>query len=337
MTRAGVATPVERPERHPSSVVALAGGVGAARFLRGLIRVLPASDVTVVVNTGDDRCFYGAHVSPDLDIVTYTLSGHVDPERGYGLRGDSFALVDALGALGHETWFRLGDRDFATCQHRSLRLREGAGLAEITDELRRAFGVESPILPMSDDPCPTFVELKDGTRAHFEEYLVRDGSPDDVASVDLSAAQRAEPGPGVLEAIRGARTLLLCPSNPVVSIGPIRAVRGVEAELERRADAVAVSPIVGGRPVKGPADRLLRAQGTEVSARGVAGLYAGIASGMVIDEADAQQTGDIESLGLRVRALDTLMTNPTIARGVAEAALSLSAAPSRSGRTGERA
>jgi LPPG:FO 2-phospho-L-lactate transferase len=305
-------------------VLALAGGVGAARFLSGLTRALPARDVTAVVNTGDDRHFYGCHVSPDLDIVTYTLSGQVDPDRGYGLLGDSFALIDALGALGHETWFRLGDRDFATCHHRTLRLRGGAGLAEVTDEIRRAFGVETRILPMSDDLCPTIVELNDGTRVHFEEYLVRDGAPDEVRAVDLSAARRARPGPGVLAALADARAILLCPSNPVVSIGPILALPGLrEAMLSSRAPIVAVSPIVGGAPVKGPADRLLRGIGVEVSARGVASLYSDLIGGFVLDQRDAEQAREIEAMGLRVRVLDTLMRDTAAAARLAEAALAL--------------
>ena len=272
------------------SWVALAGGVGAARLLRGLALVVPPEDVVAVVNTGDDREFYGVHVSPDLDIVTYTLADRVDPERGYGLAGDAFALVDALARFGHETWFRLGDRDFATCLHRTLRLRAGLGLAAITDEIRRALGVRARLLPMSEDPCPTFVELGAGRRVHFEEYLVRDGAPDEVTAVDLGAAQRARAAPGVLEAIAGAEGVLICPSNPVVSIGPILALPGVREALARtRAPVVAISPIVGGAPVKGPAAQLLRGIGAEVSARGVAALYRGVARGFVLDERDAAQ------------------------------------------------
>lgn len=309
-------------------VVALAGGVGAARFLRGLVRVAPPECVTAIVNTGDDRHFYGVHVSPDLDIVTYTLAGRVDAERGYGLSGDSFQLIEALGELGHETWFRLGDRDFATCHHRTLRLAAGAGLCEVTDELRRRFRVETRILPMSDDPCPTLVELGGGRRIHFEEYLVRDGAPSDVEDVDLSAAQGATPAPGVLEAIREAGTLLVCPSNPVVSIGPILAVPGVrEAIAESRAPVIAVSPIVGGKPVKGPADSLLRGIGAEVSARGVAALYADWVDGFVIDERDAREAADIEALGLRCVTTDTIMRDAEASARVASAALDLAARP----------
>lgn len=310
--------------RAASPVVALAGGVGAARFLRGLVRVVAPEEITTIVNTGDDREFYGVHVSPDLDIVTYTLAGRVDRKRGFGLEGDSFAVVEALADLGHEPWFRLGDRDFATCQHRTLRLREGAGLSAVTDEIRRAFGVGVRILPMSEAPCPTIVERRGGRRVHFEEYMVRDGAPDDVEGVDLSAAHRAKPGPGVLEALASASAILVCPSNPVVSIGPILAVPRVrEALVASKAKVVAVSPIVGGAPIKGPADRLLRGLGVEVSARGVASFYSEWIDGFVIDERDAGQVGDVEALDLETRVLDTLMRDAGIAARVAEAALSL--------------
>ncbi|MCP3984945.1 MAG: 2-phospho-L-lactate transferase [bacterium] len=308
-------------------LVALAGGVGAARFLRGLVRVVDPAELTVVINTGDDREFYGVHVSPDLDIVIYTLAGRVDQEKGYGLEGDRFSVVDALADLGHETWFRLGDLDLATALHRSLRLREGAGLAEITNEITRAYGVGVRVLPMSEDPAPTFVELSDGSRAHFEEYLARDGAPDDVAGVDLTAAEAARPGPGVLEAIRDAEVILVCPSNPVVSIGPILAVAGVRAAIdEGDAPVVGISPIISGAPVKGPADRLLRGIGVEVSARGVAGHYADFLDGIVIDQRDAALRTDVEALGIACAVTETWMRSPEIAASLAKTSLDLAAA-----------
>jgi LPPG:FO 2-phospho-L-lactate transferase len=314
-------TPVHRAAHR---IVALAGGVGAARFLAGLVHAVPPEDVAVIVNTGDDMRFYGVHVSPDVDIVIYTLASLVDRARGYGLAGDTTAVIDALGALGHETWFRLGDRDFAHCHHRTLRLAQGAGLGEIADELRRAFGVASRILVMSEDPCPTNVVLTGGSCVHFEEYLARDGAPDDVAGVDLSAARRARPGPGVLDAIAGAEAILFCPSNPIVSIGPILAVPGIrEAILAARAPVVAISPIIGGAPVKGPADRLLRGLGHEVSARGVAALYGELLDGYVLDTRDAAQTRDVEAQGVRARAVETLMRTPDIAAELARATLAL--------------
>jgi LPPG:FO 2-phospho-L-lactate transferase len=302
----------------------LAGGVGAARLLRGLVEVVPAETLCAVVNTGDDHEFYGVHVSPDLDIVTYTLADRVDREKGYGLAGDGFAVVDALARFGHETWFRLGDRDLATCLHRTIRLREGRGLAAVTDEIRSALGVRSRLLPMSEEPCPTYVELAGGRRLHFEEYLARDGAPDEVRAVDLGAAARARPAPGVLEAIAGADSILICPSNPVVSIGPILAVAGIRDALRGApAPVVAVSPIVGGAPVKGPADRLLRGISAEVSARGVAALYRDVARGFVLDVRDAEQADDVAALGLVPRVVDTLMTDLGRAAQLAEAALAL--------------
>jgi len=305
-------------------IAALCGGVGAARFLRGLARAVDPRAITAIVNTGDDRDFYGVHVSPDLDIVTYTLAGRVDERRGYGLAGDSYEMVDALGALGHECWFRLGDRDFANSQHRTLRLRAGVGLARVADELRERYGVATRILPMSEDPCPTIVELEGGRRAHFEEYLARDGAPDEVTGVDLSAARRARPGPGVLETLREARAILVCPSNPIVSIGPILALPALrDAVLQSRAPVVAVSPIVGGAPVKGPADRLMRGVGAEVSARGVAELYRGLIDGMLIDERDAALAVEIEAMGIRARTFDTIMRDATSAQRLAQTALAL--------------
>jgi len=313
-----------RSDANEGSVVALAGGVGAARFLRGVVRAVPPRCVTAIVNTGDDRDFYGAHVSPDIDIVTYTLAGRIDPQRGFGLSGDTYRLVERLGELGHETWFRLGDADYANCLHRTLRMHEGVSLDVVTDELRRDVGLELRILPMSNDPCPTFVELSNRRRVHFEEYLVRDGAPTDVEKIDLSAAANAMPAPGVLDAIEAAETILVCPSNPIVSIGPILAVPGVREALDAaRAPIVAVSPIVGGAPIKGPAHTLLAAEGIEVSALGVARFYHDWIDGFVFDEQDAQLQREIEGLGLVARFLDTMMVDAEVSERVARAALAV--------------
>jgi LPPG:FO 2-phospho-L-lactate transferase len=307
-------------------VVALAGGVGAARFLRGLVQLVPAESLSVIVNTGDDRDFFGLRVCPDLDIVTYTLAGAVREDTGWGRAGDSFRALGELRRFRSDLWFQLGDLDLATHLHRTQRLREGAALSEVTAEIAAAFGLRLRLLPMSDAPAQTRIVRQDGSSCDFEEYLVRDGAPDDVLRVDLAQAQAAAPAPGVLEALRAAETILICPSNPIVSIGTIRAVPGVEAILRERGCAVAVSPIIGGRPVKGPADRLLRASGQEVSALGIARHYGGVAAGLVIDGADTALAPAIEALGVRVRALDTLMHTPATARAVAEAALELAAA-----------
>ncbi len=319
-------------ESAARSVVVLAGGVGAARFLRGVVQQVPPESLTVIVNTGDDRVFYGVHVCPDLDIVTYTLAGRIDPERGFGLAGDRFTLIDRLRALGHETWFRLGDADFANCLHRTLRLAAGARLDEVADELRRDHGLGFRILPMSNDPCPTFVSLSGGKeggkddrrRVHFEEYLVRDGAPTDVRDVDLSAAEKATAAPGVVDAIARADLILVAPSNPIVSIGPIRAIPEIRRALDSAAcPVVAVSPIVGGLPIKGPAHTLMRACGIEVSARGVAALYRDWIDGFVFDTRDAAARAEIEALGLEVDVLDTLMVDAAASRRVADAAIRL--------------
>jgi len=304
-------------------VVALAGGVGAARYLAGVVRVVPPEDLTVIVNTGDDRDFFGLRVCPDLDTITYTLAGLVNLERGWGLRDDTFHALDALRRLRRDTWFSLGDRDLATHIHRTARLDEGASLGEVTREIAAAFGVGTELLPMTDDPAATVVVRSDGSRWDFEEYLVRDGAPGDLVGVDLSAAQASRPAPGVLEALERARAILVCPSNPIVSIGTILAVPGVRERLEHRRCAVAVSPIIGGRPVKGPADRLLRAAGVEVSSLGVAELYRPFVSGMVIDQTDAALAPRIEALGIEVRTQNTLMKSPEIAARLAAAALDL--------------
>jgi len=274
------------------------------------VRAVPARDVAAIVNTGDDMRFYGVHVSPDVDIVTYTLAGRVDRARGYGLEGDTTAVIEALGAIADETWFRLGDRDFAHCHHRTLRLAQGVGLAAIADELRRALGVATRVLVMSEDPCPTNVVLTGGRRVHFEEYLARDGAPDDVTGVDLSAARRARPGPGVLDAIAHAEVILVCPSNPIVSIGPILAVPGVrEALRKRRADVAAVCPLVAGKSLKGPSDKMMAELGQDVSAVGVASLYSDVCGTLIIDHEDEAASAAVKALGMRAVVRPTVMKN----------------------------
>jgi LPPG:FO 2-phospho-L-lactate transferase len=232
--------------------------------------------------------------------------------------------MDDLGALGHETWFRLGDRDFAHCLHRTLRMRDGAGLAQLSESLRRTHDLACRILPMTESPAPTFVVLEDGRSLHFEEYLVREKSPANVRAVNLEAAGAAVPAPGVLDAIGAAEIVIVCPSNPVVSIGPILAVPGIRSAIEDAGvPVVAISPIIGGAPVKGPADHLLRAIDCEVSARGVAGLYRDLAQGFVFDEVDADQRADIEAMGLRAIAMQTLMSDIEKSTQLAAAAIEL--------------
>jgi LPPG:FO 2-phospho-L-lactate transferase len=309
-------------------LVALAGGVGAARFLRGLVQVHPPGDLVVVGNTGDDLVLHGLHVSPDLDSVTYTLAGLGDDERGWGLAGETWAVRDALGRLGEPTWFGLGDRDIATHLLRTRLLGEGWPLSRVTAELAGRLGLGLRLLPMSDDPVRTHVgvDTPDGVEElGFQQWWVGRGAADPVRAVRFAGAETAKPAPGVLEAIAAADGIVLCPSNPVVSIAPILAVPGIRAAVQARRDAgarvVAISPIVGGAPVRGMADKLLPAWGAEVSALGVARLYAGLADVFVLDEVDADQAGPVAAIGLEPVVTQTGMTTPLVAAELAKTAL----------------
>jgi len=292
-----------------SSITVLAGGVGAARFLQGLLAIHPPSDVTIVSNVGDDAEFFGLRVCPDIDIVLYHLAGLADEERGFGLRGDTFHVLEALARLGYDPWFRLGDRDLATCIARSDLLRRGRTLSEAIGEIARALGVPARILPVSDDPLRTVIRTGDGL-LEFQEYFVKRGARDPVREVIFRGAEAARPAPGVLEAIGDAQAVLLAPSNPLVSIGPILAVPGVrEALRETAARVAAISPIVGGAALKGPAARMLRDQGLETSALTIAHLYRDFLDVLVIDEADATLRPEIEALGLAAAVTDTIMSS----------------------------
>jgi LPPG:FO 2-phospho-L-lactate transferase len=306
-------------------IVVLAGGVGAARFLRGLVRVVPAEDVTVVGNTGDDFVVYGVHVSPDLDIVTYTLGGAIDEERGWGLAGDTHGLLAELRALGVDAWFTLGDRDYGVCLFRTLAMAAGQTLSAVTAAISERFGSGIRLLPMTDDPVATRVTIRDDDRdreLHFQEYWVRRRARDEVRSVRLDGAERARPAPGVLDAIASAEAVLIAPSNPVVSIGTILSVPGVrEAIRGTDAPVVGVSPIVGGAPVRGMADKLMPAAGVDVSALGAASLYRDILDGWVVDLVDAELADPIASeLGIRVEAAQTMMRTVEDAAALAKIA-----------------
>jgi LPPG:FO 2-phospho-L-lactate transferase len=302
-------------------IVTLAGGVGAARFLEGLVRVVPPEDVVAIVNTGDDFELHGLYISPDLDIVTCTLAGVINPEQGWGIAGDTLACMEWLGRLGAPTWFSLGDRDLALHIRRTELLRAGRTLAEVADQFRRALDVAARILPMSNQPVPTRVITPAG-EIHFEEYFVQRRAEDEVLGVRFVGVEQARPAPGVLEAIRAAEAVMIAPSNPIVSVGTILAVPGVRAALqETAAPVVAVSPIVGGAAIKGPAGPLMRAMGFEVSARGVAACYRDLADALVIDQVDAALAGDIRALGMRVVITDTIMRGPAEKRALARVAL----------------
>ena len=308
-------------------ITALAGGVGAARFLRGLVQVVDPADVTVIVNTGDDDWFHGLLVCPDLDSVTYTLAGAQNPDTGWGLAGETFAAVDALGRYGADTWFRLGDRDLATHLFRTEQLAAGNTLSQTTARITAAWGLGPRLLPMSDDRIATRITVQTadgpGTRElAMQEWFVRERCEPPVVSVRFDGAEQATAAPGVLDALHEAETILVCPSNPVISIGPILAVPGVrDALIARRERVVGVSPIIAGRPVKGPADRLMGPLGIDVSCVGVARAYRTFCSTLVIDSGDAARAGEIEALGVHAVAADTLMTDARVAAALARETL----------------
>jgi LPPG:FO 2-phospho-L-lactate transferase len=295
--------------------------VGAARFLRGLTRVIEPRRLFVVGNTADDEDFFGLHVSPDLDTLTYTLAGVAARRQGWGLGRDGFACLGALGRFYGPAWFRLGDRDLATSLYRTDRLRRGDPLSRVTREVARRFGVKVTIVPMTDDPVRTFVHTPRGRRP-FQTYLVRDGARQAVRRLEVAGLARARPAPGVLAALGRAEAVIIPPSNPLVSIGPILGVRGVRARLRAgRAPVAAISPLVGGRPVKGPADRMLRGLGLEASPIGVARLYRDFIDVFVLDRRDAHLAAGIEGLGVRVLVTDTLLASPARAAALARQVL----------------
>lgn len=304
-------------------IVALAGGVGAAKFLAGLVALVPPEQLTVVVNTGDDAEFYGLHISPDLDIVAYTLAGVVDPQRGWGIQNDSFTCLSALAALGNESWFQLGDRDLATAIHRTHLLRQGRTLTSASADIARALGVRARLLPMSDQRVATHIVTPAGTLP-FQEYMVHRGAADAVLDVAFVGAADASPAPGVLEAIASASAVIVCPSNPIISIGTILSVPGIRAALcATPAPVIAISSIVAGLAVKGPADRMLRGLGHEPSAYGVAALYHDFAQTFVLDRADAALAPRIAALGVRPAVANTVMTGLPEKRALAAVVLGL--------------
>lgn len=300
----------------------LAGGVGAARFLTGLVRVVEPRSVTAIVNVGDDVVLHGLHVSPDLDTVTYTLAGAINPATGWGLRDETWQAMTTLEQYGGPAWFRLGDRDLGTHLHRTGRLAEGASLSQITGEIARAWGVECRLLPATDDPLRTMVTIEDEGEVGFQDYFVGRQHSVPVTSVRFDGVERARPAAGVVDALRGADVVVIAPSNPIVSIGPVLAVPGIrDAVREARAGTVAVSPIVAGAAVKGPADRMLRELGHEPSVVGVARMYAEVASVLVVDEADAALASRVEDAGMRCVVAPTIMSSPDAAAALATTVL----------------
>lgn len=313
----------------PRRLTVLAGGVGAARFLAGLVAAAPGAEITVLGNTGDDFEVHGLHVSPDLDSVAYTLSGRGDEARGWGLAGETWNALSGLAELGAETWFQLGDRDLATHLRRTSLLRAGWPLSRVTAEIAGSLGVPVRLLPMSDRPVTTRIELADGRDLHLQEYLVREGARPPIRSVRFEGAAEAGPGPGVLEAIAAADLVVIAPSNPVISIGPILALPGMRQAVARAFPVVAVSPIVAGRAIRGPAVQMLQALGLPATALGVAMVYRGLADLLVVDSADRELSPEIAELGLAVHCCGTLMTDADARRRLAAEVLAAGSAVPR--------
>jgi LPPG:FO 2-phospho-L-lactate transferase len=312
------------PSAKKLKITALAGGVGASKLLLGIYEAIDPSLLTIIVNTGDDIVLHGLKISPDLDIVTYTLAGVVDSAKGWGIRGESFHALKRLGGYGRANWFNLGDRDLATHIHRTAMLAEGKTLSEAADSIRTALRVKSRILPMSDDPIPTMIDSNEGP-LHFQEYLVKRRTEPVVKGIRFAGVESAQPAPGVLEAIRDADRVIICPSNPLISIGPILAVPGIRERLRTHKEKVfAVCPIVGGKSLKGPSDKMLAQLGHEPTALGVAKLYAGFTGTLVIDPADKLQVAAITALGMKVAIIPTVMKTRPQKRKLAHALLSLS-------------
>lgn len=305
-------------------IVALAGGVGSARFLSGLLQVVDPGDVVIVGNTGDDDWFHGLRVCPDLDSVTYTLAGANNPETGWGLAGETFATLGALERYGVPTWFNIGDRDFATHLYRTERLRAGASLSEVTAEIATAWGLTCRLIPMTDDVVATRITAAtpDGNvELALEEWFVRERSEPPVVSVRFDGADTARPAPGVLDALRTADAIVICPANPILSIAPILAVPGIRETVAAHGRVVGISNLIAGAAVRGPADRLLADLGIEASCVGVARAYRDLCAAFVIDDQDAARASEVEALGVRAVVTDTLMKDLEVAASLARETL----------------
>jgi len=302
-------------------ITVLSGGVGAARLLRALSAEIDPRQLRAVVNVGDDLVLHGLTICPDLDTITYTLAGLNNDELGWGLQGESWRVMDDLERLGGESWFRLGDRDLATHLYRSQRLSEGATKTDVTRELCEHWGVQVTLLPASNDPLATVFDTVDGTLS-FQEYFVQHHHDLDVRAITITGAEDAKATPEVLAALRNADRLVIAPSNPLISIDPILQIPEIrDVVRERRGDVVAISPIVNGAALKGPADRLLRNLGYDATCEGVANFYQGLVGTMVIDEIDREYAASIEGLGVEVKVTTTIMSDPANAARLAQAIL----------------
>lgn len=306
-------------------IVTLAGGVGAARFLKGLCLVRNPRELVAVINTADDIVLHGLHISPDIDTVTYSLAGVDNPETGWGIAGETWQAMKSLDFLGGNAWFQLGDKDLGTHLFRTSRLGEGMSLSDVTAEIASRFSVEVNLIPMSDDKISTFVTLKDsGNEVSFQEYFVKLKHSVPIKSVRFDGSDCGQPGPNVISSILEAEKIVIAPSNPLVSIGPILSISEIESAVRsRRESTVAISPIVNGLALKGPADRMMQELGHEPSVVGVARIYKDLAATLVIDYADEEHKESIESLGMHCVVTDTVMSSPEISASLASIVLGL--------------
>lgn len=304
------------------SVAVVCGGVGAARLLNGLVEVVAPDDLTAIVNVGDDMVLHGLHISPDLDTVVYTVSGQVSRERGWGLEGETWQAMEMVGHYGGADWFSLGDRDLGTHLFRTDQLSRGRALHQVTADIARAWGLEFSVLPVTNDPLRTMVTVPEDGEISFQEYFVGRQHSVPVSLVRFDGAEAASPAPGVLDALESAERIVVAPSNPAVSIDPVLAVPGVAEVLRRRRDAVVgVSPIIGGKALKGPADRLLVELGRQASVVGVAEWYRDVVGTLVIDQVDEDLAPAVEGLGVRAVVTDTIMASPTVTKALAHTVL----------------
>lgn len=304
-------------------VVVLAGGVGAARFLEGLIQLIPQEQITVIVNTGDDKEFYGLSVSPDLDIILYTLSGQVNPKTGWGINHDTFHTMQQLTLLGNEHWFMLGDRDLATHIHRTNMLKEGSTPSNIAENLRKTLGLRLSIIPMTDQNVETHINTTNGW-LHFQEYLVKRRAQDKVLGIRFKGIEKAKPAPGVLSALHQAKAILIAPSNPLVSIGTILQVPGILSAIKQNPNPkIAVSPLIEGKPIKGPLDKLMKGMNLEVSSIGVARFYKQFLTTLIVDTRDNKVIPQIEKLGINTVSTNTLMSTYARKRALAKVVLQI--------------
>ena len=306
-------------------ITALGGGVGAAKFLEGLSSVIQSEPLNVIVNTGDDICLNGLSISPDVDTIIYRLSGVIDKKKGWGLEGDTFHSLNSLERFGLETWFNIGDKDLATHLYRTYLRGKGHTPTEIALKIADAFKLARnlKIMPMTDQDVETWIQTNEG-EMHFQEYLVKKKMKPEVCRVTIRGIDHADPAPGILDSIKQARAVIICPSNPIISIGPILQVKGIREALKiTQAEIIAISPLVGGVPLKGPADRLMRGLGLEVSSAQVARLYSDFLDTMVIDVEDVHEKREISDMGLKTLAVDTVMSDKEKSAKLASSVLEL--------------